>query len=100
MWTTFDRTELARLRDVLREAGHEDLARKAAESIDLHSSEDAAAFVEAAAEQSHDVVYFDDEVALERSDDGAFVLCWLWVSNDEAGLPDPDDQEDHDHGDH
>ena len=30
---------------------------------------------------------WDDETAVSASDEGAYVMAWLWVSNEEAGIP-------------
>lgn len=39
-----------------------------------------------------DDVEVDGEPFISKSDDGAFVSAWLWVSNHDAGLPDDDEE--------
>jgi hypothetical protein len=30
---------------------------------------------------------------VSRSDEGAYVMCWVWVSNEDAGIEEPEDEE-------
>lgn len=41
-----------------------------------------------------DDVEIDDSTVTSNGDDGAFVLCWMWVSNKEAGVPDTSEDAD------
>jgi hypothetical protein len=35
----------------------------------------------------------DDCAVVSRSDEGAYVMCWVWVSNEDAGIEEPEDEE-------
>src|SRR6218665_3096412 len=49
----------------------------------------------AAKERANDGLEVDDDaIVSEGSDPGAWVHTWLWITNDEAGVPDKDDDED------
>lgn len=48
----------------------------------------------AGAEYANDEVEIDDDAMISRSDNGAFVQAWVWVSNEEAGVEGESDEED------
>ena len=51
---------------------------------------DCAAFIDAAPNRTD--LEYDDVPIVSQSDDGAYVMCWQWVSNEAAGIsPDEDD---------
>lgn len=48
----------------------------------------------AAAVQTSDELEVDGDTVISRGDDGAFVMSWSWVSNEDAGLQvDEEDEE-------
>lgn len=47
------------------------------------------AFVSAAQAMPDDDIEFDDRSVVSRSERGAFVHCWHFVSNEAAGIPEP-----------
>lgn len=53
-------------------------------------------FINAARElkQREGEVEFDDHVVISDSDEGAYVMAWVWVSNEEAGVEPEDDDDD------
>ncbi|PZM08840.1 hypothetical protein [Rhizobium tubonense] len=53
---------------------------------------DTAAFVRAVA--TDDDLEVDDDAVISRGDDGAFVMSWSWISNQQAGLPEYDEDDD------
>lgn len=57
--------------------------------------EEGQALIQAARRLQRDgEIEFDDNVVLSGSgDDGDYVLAWVWISNEEAGLPNADDED-------
>jgi hypothetical protein len=49
-------------------------------------------FFRAACEHSNDDIEFDPDAVVSQGDDGAFVMAWYWVSNDDAGIEEEDDE--------
>ena len=49
-------------------------------------------FFLAACYHSKDDVEFDPDAVVSQGDDGAFVMCWFWIGNDEAGIMEKDDE--------
>ncbi|ULJ74199.1 hypothetical protein [Rhizobium gallicum] len=47
----------------------------------------------AGAVQTDDELEVDPDTIISRGDEGAFVMSWTWVSNEEAGFPSLDDNE-------
>lgn len=51
------------------------------------------AFIDIAhANQRDGELEVDDLTIVSRSDSGAYVQCWMWVSNEEAGIATDDDE--------
>jgi hypothetical protein len=50
----------------------------------------------AAAVKTNDDLEVDPDTIISRGDEGAFVMSWTWVSNEEAGFPSPDDDDEAD----
>ncbi|QIG69335.1 hypothetical protein EVB78_133 [Rhizobium phage RHph_N1_15] len=50
---------------------------------------------EAAKQQANDELEVDDDAVVSPGDDpGAWVHAWIWIRNDEAGIPDEEDDDD------
>ncbi len=55
---------------------------------------DADAFRQGASnEWGSDDIEIDGDAIVSRSETGAFVAAWVWVSNEEAGIEETDDEE-------
>lgn len=53
---------------------------------------DASAFIQAV--ETDDALEVDGDAVISRGDEGAFVMAWTWVSNEQAGINlDPEDDE-------
>ncbi|QIG69166.1 hypothetical protein EVB77_132 [Rhizobium phage RHph_N1_10] len=50
---------------------------------------------EAAKQQANDELEVDDDAVVSPGDDpGAWVHAWIWIRNDEVGIPDEEDDDD------
>lgn len=69
------------------------LAKKMQERLDEESS--LKCFKDAAHSAHHldGECEIDDDAVVSDSEAGAYVQAWIWVSNEEAGIPDPEDEE-------
>ncbi|QWY83077.1 hypothetical protein [Rhizobium phage RHph_X66] len=74
-------------------AGAEELAAKIEEQQQVAPSD--ALYISAAREHwaSDDLEIDDDPRVSAGGDPGAWVHAWVWVRDDEAGVPDPDDED-------
>jgi hypothetical protein len=48
----------------------------------------------AAAVQTSDELEVDGDTVISRGDDGAFVMAWVYVTNEEAGVETPEEEHD------
>lgn len=95
MWVALNDTLLGRVRlalagtpEVLEE--FDDAVWPAGTSID----DDAAFVAVAAREYTDEDVVIDQDAVVSRADEGAYVMAWVWVTNDEAGIQESDEEED------
>lgn len=90
MWVRLDENELEIVQDALsysianNRAGALKLAQRLAEDPDPDTS----AFV--CAVKTNDELEVDADAVISRGEDGAFVMSWSWVSNEQAGIEDDD----------
>ncbi|PTV69796.1 hypothetical protein [Agrobacterium pusense] len=83
MWVRLESNEIKRILEILPEGRLADKLREPADS-------DADAFLNAV--ETADELEVDPDAVVSRGEDGAFVMSWVWVSNEKAGLEqDPDD---------
>ena len=54
---------------------------------------DADPFVHMARERADNELEIDDDPLVSPADDGCWVAAWVWVSNDAAGVEEPDDDD-------
>ena len=96
MWINLDVIEAARVMNALRSSKGDGPAEAAdialAEKIEqaVTAIDPADPYVEAAVERwSRDgEIEIDEDAVVSRGDDpGAYVMGWLWVTNEDAGLP-------------
>jgi hypothetical protein len=95
MWVQFSDEQATEAKAVLLAAGRADLAQRFEHYEALERDPNTAAFRAGADREARDgelEVDLDDAVVSRGDDPGAYVMCWLWVSNSEAGLPDPDEE--------
>ncbi|WP_454287207.1 hypothetical protein [Rhizobium arsenicireducens] len=99
MWLHFDDNETAFLVELLARELKEHLhvdntgvhkLQAILEKLTAEPDPDTAAF--ASAVQTSDELEVDGDVVISRGDEGAFVMSWSWVSNEEAGIEDNDDE--------
>ena len=55
-------------------------------SEQLQATPDAQAFIDAVSLSEPDEL--DDDPIVSRGDDGAYVMAWIWISNEDAGIDD------------
>lgn len=91
MWINLTDDERGVLASCLQRAGiagSDDLIERLKASPDPSDAD----FISAASEKhefgSDGDVDIDENAVVSRSDDGAYVMAWLWVSNEDAGLSD------------
>lgn len=89
MWIRLEKEELDLILESIPD-GH--LAAKLRKPAHPHTQ----AF--AGAVQTDDELEVDPDTIISRGEDGAFVMSWTWVSNEEAGFLSPDDDEEADEG--
>jgi hypothetical protein len=77
----------------LKEMGYDTGSRPSEEHADDLSDEQREAFREAARKMGCGEVDADAVVS-RGSDPGAYVACWVWVTNEQAGICDPDEEGD------
>jgi hypothetical protein len=63
-----------------------------AEKLRTPTDPDAEAFV--AAVETSDDLEVDPDSMISRGEEGAFAMSWTWISNEKAGLPPCDGDED------
>jgi len=88
MWIELDNEEVA---VVLERVDHPSILEK----LKTHQHADAAAF-RRAADCLSDFLHVHDDAPVERTRNGAYVLSWLWVPNEQAGFPRLNDFDDYD----
>lgn len=79
MWIELDNEEVAVVLDRVERPS-------IVEKLKPHRHPDAAAFRKAA-DFSSDYVHVHDDAPIERTRNGAYVMTWLWVPNEQAGFP-------------
>ncbi|MBP2562246.1 hypothetical protein J2T08_001686 [Neorhizobium galegae] len=88
MWVELNNEEVA---VVLERVDHPSILEK----LKAHQHADAAAFRKAA-DCFSDYVHVHDDAPIERTRNGAYVMTWLWVPNEQAGFPRLNDFDDYD----
>ncbi|WP_430245039.1 hypothetical protein [Neorhizobium sp. DAR64861/K0K2] len=88
MWVELDKEEVA---GVLDRVDHRSIVGK----LKALPLADAAAF-RRAADCFSDFVHVHDDAPIERTRNGAYVMTWLWVPNEQAGFPRLNDFDDYD----
>lgn len=77
MWVNLEENEIKKILEAIPEGRLADKLREPADP-------DAAAFLNAV--KTDDDLEVDPDAVVSRSEDGAFVMSWSWVSNEQAGL--------------
>lgn len=88
MWVELDNEEVAVVLDRVDRPS-------ILEKLRPHQHPDAAAF-RRAADCWSDYVHVHDDSPIERTRNGAYVMTWLWVANEQAGFPKLNDFDDYD----
>ncbi|WP_028732958.1 hypothetical protein [Rhizobium leguminosarum] len=84
MWIRLEKDEIDL---ILKSVPEGTLAEKLRKPVDP----DTEAFV--AAVETSDDLEVDPDTVVSRGDEGAFVMSWTWISNEKAGLPPSDGEE-------
>lgn len=77
MWVRLEKSEIEQ---ILQHVPEGSLLEKLRAPVDP----DASAFLNAV--DTDDELEVDEDAVISRGDDGAFVMSWSWVSNEQAGL--------------
>jgi hypothetical protein len=78
MWVRLENDEIDLILSVIPAGG-------LAERLRSEPDPDTAAFVGAI--DTNDDLEIDGDTVISRGDEGAFVMSWIWVSNEAAGIP-------------
>lgn len=98
MWINFTDTETEALKNALKdELTWEDRQLLAQAVVRMKPDEDHEAYLAAAKEavrnKEGELEVDDDAVISAGGDPGAYVMAWLWVPNEDAGIPVDDEEE-------
>lgn len=95
MWIPWSDEEAAKVETALRTAGMTAEADKIKGELAFRQSPQQEVLKQALAERytqfSDGDIDIDDKVAISESDDGAYVLAWLWLTNEEMGVDSDED---------
>jgi len=90
MWVRLDKEEIDLILSLIPAGPLADKLRK-------EPDPDAAAFI-AAVDTDDDFEVDEDAIVSRGEDDGAFVMSWVWVTNEAAGIPSEDLDDDEEAG--
>lgn len=84
MWVRFSEDELAALKRILTNAACSNELLEVEARLNFYENAKNERFRKAVPTNTE--LEVDEDAVVSESDEGAFVMCWAWVSNDAAGI--------------